>query len=76
MTRYTTEDLVRYLYQQTSLAENIDIKAALDLDWALNEKFKVLKSSVNILDGALESPRIEVVLSILDYARKTMVAPV
>lgn len=76
MTRYTPEDLLRYLYQETSLSETVDIKAALDQDWALNEKFKVLKSSLKILDGAIESPRIEAVLTVLDYARKTMVESV
>lgn len=72
MTRYTPEDLLRYLYKETSLSENVAIKAALDQDWALKEKFKILESSLNILDGAIESPRMEVVLSVLDYAQKTM----
>lgn len=76
MTRYTPEDLIRYLYKETSASENIAIKAALEQDWALNEKFKILESSLKILDKATESPRAEVVLKILDYAQKTMVEPV
>lgn len=75
MTHYTPEDLVRYLYNETSQAESAAIKSALDRDWALNEKFNVLQSSLKILDGALESPRQEVVLRILNYAQKTMSEP-
>lgn len=76
MTRYTPEDLIRYLYKETSASENIAIKTALDQDWALKEKFSILESSLNILGKATESPRMEVVLRIMDYAQKTMVEPV
>lgn len=76
MTRYTPEDLIRYLYKETSASENIAIKAALDQDWALKEKFSILESSLDILGKATESPRTEVVLRIMDYAQKTMVEPV
>ena len=76
MTHYTPEDLLRYLYRQTSPAESTAIKAALDQNWALNEKFKVLESSLHILDGAIEAPRTEVVTTILDYAKRTMVESV
>lgn len=76
MTRYTPEDLIRYLYKETSASENIAIKTALEQDWALNEKFKILESSLKILDKATESPRVEVLLRIMDYAQKTMVEPV
>ncbi|MBE7171400.1 MAG: hypothetical protein INR73_12465 [Williamsia sp.] len=76
MTHYTPEDLIRYLYKETSASENSAIKAALDQDWALKEKFKILESSLKILDKATESPRTEVILRILNYAQKTMVEPV
>ncbi len=76
MTQYTPEDLLRYLYRQTSYAESNAIKAALDRDWALNEKFKVLESSFQILDGAIESPRAEVIVRVMEYAKKTMVESV
>ena len=76
MTRYTPEDLVRYLYKETSESENLAIKTALEQDWALNEKFKILESSLKILDKATESPRVEVLFRIMDYAQKKMVEPV
>ena len=76
MTHYTPEDLIRYLYKQTTASENTAIKTALDQDWALKEKFIILESSLKILDKAIESPRAEVVGRIMDYAQKTMVEPV
>ena len=76
MTQYTPEDLIRYLYKETSASENTAIKAALDQDWTLKEKFNILESSLKILDKATESPRAEVVSRIMDYAQKTMVEPV
>ena len=76
MTQYTPEDLIRYLYKETSVSENTAIKAALEQDWALKEKFNILESSLKILDKAIESPRAEVVFRIMDYAQKTMVEPV
>ena len=72
MTHYTPEDLLQYLYKETSTTENIAIEQALREDWTLREKLEVLKESVKTLDGVLESPRTQVVLNVLNYARQTM----
>ena len=72
MTRYTPEDLLQYLYKETSASETSAIEEALKQDWTLREKFEVLKESVGSLDRSLESPRVEVVLNVLNYARQTM----
>jgi hypothetical protein len=75
MTLYTPEDLLQYLYKETSLQESIAIEKALVDDWALREKFEVLRSSIERLNSVIETPRVEVVLHILNYARETMVEP-
>ncbi len=75
MTLYTPEDLLQYLYKETSLQESIAIEKALVNDWALREKFEVLRSSIERLNSVIETPRVEVVLHILNYARETMVEP-
>ena len=75
MTLYTPEDLLQYLYKETSMQESKAIEQALADDWTLREKLEVLKSSVQRLNSLLETPRVEVVLQVLNYARETMVEP-
>ncbi len=75
MTLYTPEDLLQYLYKETSLQECRAIEKALADDWTLREKFEVLRSSIDRLNSVIETPRVEVVLLVLNYARKTMVEP-
>ena len=76
MTLYTPEDLLQYLYKETSTQESIAIEKALVENWALKEKFEVLRSSIDSLDAVIESPRVEVILQVLNYARETMVQTV
>ena len=75
MPLYTPEDLLQYLYKETSQLENTAIEAALSEDWTLREKYEVLLASVKSLDSVIESPRQELVLKVLGYARKTMTQP-
>ena len=75
MPLYTPEDLLQYLYKETSQLENTAIEAALSEDWTLREKYEVLLASVKSLDSVVESPRQELVSKVLLYARKTMTQP-
>ena len=75
MTLYTPEDLLQYLYKETSPQQTAAIEAALKEDWTLREKLHVLQSSIKQLDTVSESPRTEVVLQVLNYARETTVQP-
>lgn len=72
MTLFTPEDLVMYLYQETSPEKTAAIELALQSDWALREKLQLLRESVRDLDHQpLSSPRTEVVLRVLNYAKQT-----
>ena len=73
MTLFTPEDLLRYLYKESSPELTLAIEAALKEDWMLREKLEVLSSSVHSLDKIVVSPRQEVVNRVLSYARKTAV---
>ncbi len=73
MTLYTPEDLLQYLYKETSIQESIAIERAISEDWTLREKFEVLRASIDNLNSIIESPRVEVILQVLNYARETMV---
>lgn len=70
MTNFTPEDLLLYLYKETSPQQTAAIAAALKQDWTLREKLNVLKTSMERLDKIKETPRIEVVLNVLNYARE------
>jgi hypothetical protein len=71
MTNFTPEDLLLYLYKETTKEQTVEIEKALKKDWSLREKLNVLKTSMQRLDKIKESPRTEVVLNVLNYARKT-----
>jgi len=71
MNNYSPEDLLLYLYNETSAEATAAIDAALQQDWTLREKLAVLKASQQRLDAIVETPRTEVVLNILRYAATT-----
>lgn len=75
MTLYTPEDLLQYLYKETSPQQTAAIELALKEDWALREKLAVIQSSVHDLNSVMESPRTEIILRVLNYARETIVEP-
>ena len=70
MNNFTPEDLLLYLYKETSVKQTAAIEAALKKDWTLREKLAVLKTSMQRLDKIAEVPRTEVVLKVLNYARE------
>ena len=77
MTLFTPEDLVMYLYQETSPEKTAAIELALQHDWALREKLQLLRESVKDMDQMpLSSPRTEVVLRVMNYAKQTEPASV
>lgn len=70
MPNFTPEDLLLYLYKETSVEQTAAIEKALEKDWTLREKLNVLKASMDRLDKLTDSPRTEVVLNVLNYARQ------
>jgi hypothetical protein len=70
MTNFTPEDLLLYLYKETTPEQTVAIEEALKKDWTLREKLTVLKTSMQRLDKIKQSPRTEVVLNILNHARE------
>ena len=73
MDNFTPEFLLLYLYGETSPEQTAEIEQAMIKDWPTREKLAVLKDSMHSLDKARVSPRLEVVLSILHYARESAV---
>ena len=72
MHNFTPEDLLRYLYHETSPAQTAAIKAALETDWSLREKFEVITSAQKRLEALKMSPSQQTIDNILNYAEKAI----
>ena len=75
MHNYSPEDLILYLYKETSADVTADIEKALAEDWTLREKLAVLKTSMDRLNSLNVSPRTEIILNILRHAREEVKVP-
>ena len=72
MHSFTLEDLVQYLYNEASSEKTAAIKAALESDWSLREKFEILSEGSKQLKTIRLSPRKETIDNILSYAEKAV----
>ncbi len=72
MHNFTPEDLVQYLYRETSPEKTTAIKAALETDWTLSEMYDVIVSAQKRLEAFELAPRQEAVNNILRHAEKTI----
>ncbi len=70
MHSFTPEDLLQYLYNETSPEKTAAITAALDSDWSLREKYEVILSATKRLEVIKLSPRSQTIDNILSYAEK------
>ena len=66
---YTPNDLVRYIYGETSQAENEIIEILLQTDTKFKKLYKQMTSSKYDLDDLIESPSDEVIRRILNSAQ-------
>ena len=76
MTLFTPEDLVMYLYHESTPEKTAAFEVALQNYWTLRENLELLQKAVTTLDKTLVSPRTEAVLNVLNYARETAVESV
>ena len=72
MHNFTPEDLLQYLYDETSPVQTAAIKAALENDWSLREKFEVITSAQSKLEALKMSPSQQTIDNILNYAEKAV----
>ena len=72
MHSFTQEDIVQYLYNETSPEKSASLKAALETDWILREKFDAISAAVKSLEKLTLSPRKIAVDNILNYAERTL----
>ena len=70
MHSFTSEDLIQYLYKETSPEMTAAIKAAIANDWSLREKVNTIAAAQDQLDTVQFSPRQKAIDQILSYAEK------
>ena len=68
MYNYTPEEILLYLYKESSPELTTAIEEELKRNWSLREKMEVMRKAMERLDNITISPRTEVVLNILRYA--------
>jgi anti-sigma factor RsiW len=72
MSTFTPDDLLLYLYDDMDAATRLQVEEQLEKDWTLREKLAVLKTAKERLNRITESPRTEVILSVMHKAAEQM----
>ncbi len=70
MNPFTTEDMLRFIYNEMTREEALHMQHALDADWKLRELLDEMKQLLNGLDAERRSPRPQSITAILQYAEK------
>lgn len=68
----TTEDLLLFIYGETTSEESNTIKSALENDWKLQEEYKTLLAEIGQLNELNFSPSNKAIDSILEYSKKNL----
>lgn len=71
MQSITSEDLLLYLYGETTPQQSKAIASALQSDWNLKEKYELLKVSIDELSEISFGPEQKTIDNIMAYAQKT-----
>ncbi len=73
MHNFTSEDLIQYLYKETSTEKTAAITNALKSDWSLRETMDILTASYKELNSIkMLSPRKQTLENIFNYAEKAV----
>ncbi len=72
MHSFTSEDLLEFMYKESSTEKTAAIKAALANDWSLREKLEMITATQQQLESVKFSPRQQTIDAILSYAEKGM----
>ena len=68
MYNFTPEEILLYLYKESSTELTTAIEEEIKKNWALREKLAVMKTAMERLNNITVSPRMEVVLNVLRHA--------
>lgn len=68
MQKFTPEDLLLFIYGEMPVVTQSQVCKALENDWTLREKYKVLEEATKRLNKLTVSPRPKSIASIMQYA--------
>ena len=68
MHNFTPEDLLEYHYGEMPANRAIELEQAIQSDWSLREKLKVIEEASSRLDKSMYAPREETLQKIMAYA--------
>lgn len=66
---FTQDDLVRYIYKETTPEESSEIEIAMLFDEQLAEAYADLFSVVNDLEASMKSPSEKTIDAIISYSK-------
>lgn len=69
ITTFTQDDLIRYLYHETTQEEDQEIRKALLNDAELRAMYASITSIKKEMDSALLDPSPQIVMNILNYSK-------
>ena len=73
MHNFTMEDLLQFMYKETSPEKTAAIKEALNSDWSLREKMNIMTGAQSELNSIkMVSPRKQTLDNIFNYAEKSI----
>ena len=70
---FTQNDLIKYLYKETSLTETLEIGAALEEDYDLLQRFQSLMAGYKQLPKVTFAPSSITLQNILGYSSQNVV---
>lgn len=72
---FTQNDLIRFLYKETSGSETLAIREAIDEDWELKEAYDTLYAAYAQLPKVTFNPSSACIDKILGYSQKISLEP-
>ncbi|HSN61635.1 MAG TPA: hypothetical protein VLR49_11920 [Ferruginibacter sp.] len=73
MHNFTMEDLLQFMYKETSPEKTAAITDALNSDWSLREKMNIITGAQSELNSIkMVSPRKQTLDNIFNYAEKSI----
>ena len=72
MQSFNSEDLIQFIYNETSQEKSAAIRVALDTDWILKETYDTIGATHQSLEPISLSPRNETINFIMAYAEKSI----
>ena len=70
MKEFSPEDLLEFHYNEMTPEQRFELQQELKSNWSLKQKMEVVREAAKRLNKSIESPRPQVLDSILKYAGK------